>query len=211
MDVTSFHAPVPQVDRGPVYETVSWAFEPPRARHEKAPRIVAVPFLYSLYARDCGIIRSVNDQEEVLGSMLRDLSDFLGSLLNFQGINWWTLLGGMGLNFVITMFSSLLGAYLSANEATATFYQQAGPPLMVLAIFVACGVAGFITGKISDDVPVKHAFLSSIGAVSPFLFVAVMSFNPMPVMLALVAAAGNLNGGMLSTPRPRYQPPRDVD
>lgn len=38
-------APVPQLDRGPVYETVSWAFEPPRA-HKKAPPPVVLFFLY---------------------------------------------------------------------------------------------------------------------------------------------------------------------
>ena len=36
-------APVPQLDRGPVYETVSWAFEPPRA-HKKAPPPVVLFF-----------------------------------------------------------------------------------------------------------------------------------------------------------------------
>ena len=131
-------------------------------------------------------------------------------LFNFQGINWWTLLGGMGLNFIISMLSSLFGSYLAANEATTEMYQQFGAPAMVLVIFLACGLAGYVIAKIADDVPAKHAFLSSLGAFVPFVFTGVMSFNPMPLMLAVVAAAGNLNGGMLASPRPRSPSSRDV-
>jgi len=130
-------------------------------------------------------------------------------LLNFQGVNWWTLLGGLGLNFVITMLTSLFGAYLSSAESTSGFYQQAGPPLMVLIIFLGCGLAGFVVAKIADDVPLKHALWSSLGAVVPFIFGAVLLFSPMQIMLAVVAVAGAFNGGIIGSPRPRYRPPRD--
>ena len=132
-------------------------------------------------------------------------------LLNFEGINWWTLLGGIGLNFIVTMFSSLGGAYLASNDATSEFYRQYGSPLMVLAIFASCILAGYITGKIADDVPLKHAFVSSLGAVAPFLFLAVTTFNLMALMMAAVAVAGNLNGGRLALPRRQYGPPPNND
>jgi hypothetical protein len=128
-------------------------------------------------------------------------------LLNFEGINWWTLLGGLGFNFVITVFTSLGGAYLATNESTADFYSRFGPPLMVILIFLACGLAGYVVGKIADDLPLKHAFWASLGAVVPFFATAVLSFNPMPFLMAGVALAGAMNGGMLATPRPRYIPP----
>jgi len=127
----------------------------------------------------------------------------LNSLFNFQGVNWWVLLGGMGMNFIITMVYALLGAYLGSNEATADKYAQIGPPVMVLAIFLSCILAGFIAGKLADENPVKHAFLSSLGAFVPFIAVGVMSLNPMMLMLAAVAVAGNLNGGVLAQPRRR--------
>jgi hypothetical protein len=134
------------------------------------------------------------------------MPDNFRDLFNFDGINWWTLLGGLGLNFVITAIIAIAGAYLGTNEATAAFYGQFGPPIMVLVVFVACVGAGFITAKIADDVPTKHAFISSLGAVVPFIFVAVLSFNPMLFMMAMIAAAGNLNGGMLAAPRRRHGP-----
>lgn len=128
--------------------------------------------------------------------MLRDL-------LNFRGVNWWTLLGGIGLNFVISTFLGLFGTYLAANDATAELYARFGAPLMVLAIFGLAVGAGWVVGKIADDEPVKHALLSSLGAIAPLFFAAVMTFNPMLLMMAAIAAAGNLNGGMLAMPRRR--------
>ena len=135
----------------------------------------------------------------------------LRELFNFQGINWWTLLGGMGLNFVITLFGSLAGAYFATNEATTEAYQQHGALLMMLAMFIACGLAGFVIARIADDVPVKHSFLSSLGSFVPLLVMAVLTFTPMLLMLAALAAAGNLNGGMLAVRRRRYHydPRRD--
>jgi len=129
-------------------------------------------------------------------------------LLNFQGVNWWTLLGGIGLNFVMTTFLSLFGTYLSVNEATAEVYARLGAPLMVLVIFGLTLLAGWVIGKIADDEPVKHALLSSLGALVPLGFAAVMTFNPMLLMVAAIAVAGNLNGGMLSVPR-RHRFPGD--
>ena len=132
------------------------------------------------------------------------------NLLNLEGINWWTLLGGLGLNFVIATGISITSAVLSEIETTKDFYQRYGLPLVVLAIFLACGFAGYIVAKIADDQPLKHAFWASLGAVAPLLFAAVLSMcqNPMLFMLAVVAAAGALNGGMLAIPRPRYRPPQ---
>ena len=75
----------------------------------------------------------------------------LRHLFSFDGINWWTLLGGLGLNFVLTLFAALGGAYLSANPATAEFYGQFGDALMIVVIFVVCGLAGFVVGKIADE------------------------------------------------------------
>lgn len=132
-------------------------------------------------------------------------------LCNFRGINWWTLLGGLGFNFVITMLLSLAGSYFALNEGTAELYATLGPLLMMLAIFLFCGLSGFITGKIADDVPLKHAFISSLGAVVPLVASAVLGFNAMPLMMAVVAVAGNFNGGMLAIPKPKYRPPVDRD
>jgi hypothetical protein len=120
---------------------------------------------------------------------------------SFERVNWWVLLGGLGLNLIISLFSSLVGTYLSVAEETAAFYVDYGPPLMLLAVFLACGLAGWIVAKISYDVPLRHAFLSGLGAAVPYVFFGVTSLNPWLLMLAFVALAGNLNGARLAMPR----------
>lgn len=123
-------------------------------------------------------------------------------LTNFRGVNWWTMLGAIGLNFIISLMVSLLGAYLGTNESTKELYARWGIVVMMALIFFLCVLAGWATAKIADDVPLKHAFWGSIGAAMPFLASAVMFINPMQLMVAGVAIAGGLNGGMLGTPKP---------
>lgn len=133
-------------------------------------------------------------------------------LFNFRGVNWWTLFGGIGLNFVITLFISLAGAYFATEGAMSEAYQQYGALLMTLAIFIGCGLAGFVIAKIADDVPVKHSFLSSLGAFVPLVVMAALTFSPYTLMLAAVAVAGGLNGGMLAVRRRHYHyRPPDAD
>lgn len=133
-------------------------------------------------------------------------------LFNFRGVNWWTLLGGIGLNFVITLFISLAGAYFATEGAMSEAYQQYGALLMTLAIFIGCGLAGFVIAKIADDVPVKHSFLSSLGAFVPLVVMAALTFSPYTLMLGAVAVAGGLNGGMLAVRRRHYHyRPPDAD
>ena len=133
-------------------------------------------------------------------------------LFNFRGVNWWTLFGGIGLNFVTTLFISLAGAYFATEGAMSEAYQQYGLLLMTLAVFIACGLAGFVIAKIADDVPVKHSFLSSLGAFVPLVVMAVLTINPLMLMVAAIAVAGDLNGGMLAVRRRHYHyRPPDAD
>jgi len=83
---------------------------------------------------------------------------------------------------------------------------------MTLAIFIVCGLAGFVIAKIADDVPVKHSFLSSLGAFVPLVVMAVLTLSPYTLMLGAVALAGGLNGGMLAVRRSHYHyRPPDAD
>jgi hypothetical protein len=130
-------------------------------------------------------------------------------LLNSEGINWWTLLGGLGLNFMITVLLGLASIYFQAVGPEGGFFTNFGAPLVVLAFFLACTLGGFIVGKIAGDVPVKHALWSSLGAVAPLLIGSITLMNPNTLMFPIIAVAGALNGGMLAMPRRRYSPPQD--
>ncbi|MEN6479072.1 MAG: hypothetical protein ABFD20_05495 [Anaerolineales bacterium] len=125
-------------------------------------------------------------------------------LFNFKGINWWTLLGGLGLNFILSMAIALSGSYLAGHEAYGAFYEAYGQPIMMLALFLLCGLAGFAIAKIADNVPLKHAFLSSFGAAMPLLGAFFLGPSVILLMMAIVAMAGNLNGAMLAAPKRRH-------
>jgi hypothetical protein len=128
------------------------------------------------------------------------------NLFNLEKINWWILLGGIALNLTIVLTVGLLNAYVANHEATAETYRQIGGPILLLVIFLACGLAGYLVGKMADDEPVKYAFLSSLGAAVP-MAVGALLFNLAQLLLAIVAVLGGLNGGVLSLPRHRHSPP----
>ena len=133
--------------------------------------------------------------------MLRDLFDF-------HGINWLTLAASMGFNFVLSLAAAFGGVFLDASYPD--FYAQWGAAVGLLVLFLLCGLAGFVTGKLADTQALKHALWGSVGAVVPFVVVAVLFFNPVALLYAGGALAGAFNGGLLSLPRRRhYQPPQE--
>ncbi len=129
------------------------------------------------------------------------------NLFNLEKINWWILLGGIALNLTIVLTVGLVNAYVANHEATAEAYRQFGGPILLLIIFLACGLAGYLVGKMADDEPVKYAFLSSLGAAVPMTVGAFLFVNLSQLLLAIVAVLGGLNGGVLSLPRHRHSPP----
>ena len=125
-------------------------------------------------------------------------------LFNLKGINWWTLLGGLGLNFMISVTIALAGTYLAQHAVYGATYERIGQPAVMLLMFLLCGVAGFGIAKIADNVPLKHAFVSSLGAAAPMVAAFFLGPSIIVLMMAAVAVAGNLNGAMLAAPRRRH-------
>lgn len=130
------------------------------------------------------------------------MRQLLKHVMSFDDVNWWLLAGGIALNVGIAAFATILGAYWSLSETTAEAYALYGPPLMLLGVFVATLLAGALVSRMAYQVPLRHAFLSSLGAAGAFVFGAVISLNYMLLLLAVVAVLGNLNGAMLALPKP---------
>jgi len=130
----------------------------------------------------------------------------LKHLLSLEDVNWWLLAGGMALNVGIAVLATILGAYLSLAEGSAEAYALYGAPLVMLGVFVASLLSGALIGRLSDQVPLRHAFLSGLGGAAAFIFGAVFTLNYMLLLLAVVAVLGNLNGAMLALPRPHSRP-----
>ena len=102
-----------------------------------------------------------------------------------------------------SLIVALAGTYFAQHETYGAAYEAYGQPVVMLAIFLLCGVAGFGIAKIADSLPLKHALLSSMGAAVPMLAAFVLGPNVIVLMMAIVAVAGNLNGAMLAAPRRR--------
>ena len=131
-------------------------------------------------------------------------------IFNMKAINWWTLLGGLGLNFMLSLMVALGGSYLAQHPQYAAPYEAYGQPVIMLVIFVLCGLSGFAVAKIADNVPLKHALWASMGAFVPMVGAFFLGPNIFVLMMAIVAVAGNLNGAMLAAPKRRsYGPPDD--
>ncbi|MHB1295136.1 MAG: hypothetical protein ACYC4R_09075 [Anaerolineae bacterium] len=132
----------------------------------------------------------------------------LKSLFSFDGVNWWVLVGGLGFNFIISLLTSGIGAFLATGETSSALYQAYGMPVMMLAIFLSAGLAGFVIAKIATEYPLKHAVLSSLGSAVPFLAVAILSVQPLLLLVAIISVLGAFNGGVLAQRRQHYNPPR---
>jgi hypothetical protein len=133
------------------------------------------------------------------------------NLLNFEGINWWTLVAGLGANFVATTFIALAIVALRGDQSAAGVFESFGLLIVLAAIFLICGLVGYIIAKIADDQPLKHALWASMGSAVPFVVFGVLLLNPNLVLGAAFSVLGALNGGMFAIPKPHYRPPRMND
>ncbi|MGI6368631.1 MAG: hypothetical protein ACOX2L_09830 [Anaerolineae bacterium] len=133
------------------------------------------------------------------------MRQLLKHVLSFQDVDWWVLAGGIALNLGIALLATILGAYLAIAPHTAEQYALMGPPVMLLAVFLASLGAGALIARMAYQVPLRHAFIGSIGGAGAFIVGAVVSLNYMLLILALVCILGNLNGAILGLPKPHYR------
>ncbi len=130
------------------------------------------------------------------------MRQLLKHVWSFENVNWWVLVGGLGANVLIAALVTMLGAYWGTAEEGGGWYALYGAPVMLLGVFLGCILAGVVVSRMAGDVPLRHAFLSSLGAAAAFVLGALLTLNYMLLLLAVVAVLGNLNGAMLSLPKP---------
>lgn len=120
-----------------------------------------------------------------------------------EGLNWWIILSGIGMNLVLTMLL-LIGVVLLRlpEQANRVVVLSLGAFLIPLATAYVCG-------RIGDDRFMAYAFYSLLG----FLIVTVPGLLAVGLIGLLVIAFGVLgafNGALLATRlarRPRHVPP----
>jgi MFS family permease len=121
-------------------------------------------------------------------------------LFNLRGINFWWLASGVGLNLswavVVLLF---IFRVLSAGIDTVENMQL----VLMVGFFIGPLVIGWLIGRWADDGRgPTYGLIGSIGSLVLILY-AVLPSGPLGLLVALVALAGGLNGGLLSQRRRR--------
>jgi MFS family permease len=117
-----------------------------------------------------------------------------------RGINFWWLASGVGLNLswavVVLLF---IFRVLSAGIDTVENMQL----VLMVGFFIGPLVIGWLIGRWADDGRgPTYGLIGSIGSLVLILY-AVLPSGPLGLLVALVALAGGLNGGLLSQRRRR--------
>ena len=108
----------------------------------------------------------------------------LKRVLNTEGLNWWTVVSGIGLNFVFTAFLFL---------TMTAFSEQGFPPwlytiLMCAGAFLIPMITAYVCGRLADERYLTYALYPLAG----FLIVTVPGILFAGVFGALIAAFGVL-------------------
>jgi hypothetical protein len=113
-----------------------------------------------------------------------------------QGLNWWTVLSGMGMNLILTAFLFLAVTAWTAQGASEVAYTLA----MCAGAFVIPLASAYACGRLSDERFLTYGLYSLVG----FLILAVpgIVFAPMFGLLTIgFGVLGAVNGATLAARR----------
>ena len=113
-----------------------------------------------------------------------------------QGLNWWTVVSGMGLNLMLTAILFLVVTTWAAQGAPEIVFTLA----MCAGAFVIPFLSAYVCGRLSDERFLTYGFYSLIG----FLILAVpgIVFAPMFGLLTTgFGVLGAVNGATLAARR----------
>ncbi len=125
-------------------------------------------------------------------------------LFDLKGVNLWLIGAGIGWN-VFWTFGALVLAYISLRDLRVD--QDAVQVGLMIGGFVGPLLSGWLLGRMAaDERGPTYGIIGSLGSVFILLFILLPTGGVLGVMVALVAVAGGLCGGLLSQhQRPRGQ------
>jgi hypothetical protein len=120
------------------------------------------------------------------------------SLVNLSGLNYWLIASGIGLNLIFTFLAIFLSFYGLRVEPQAV----EGTQLVLMAIiFLSNLLTGWLIGWMADDNRgPAYGLMSSLSSVGLIVTV-ILPTGILGILLAVVALAGGINGGVLSLRR----------
>ena len=113
-----------------------------------------------------------------------------------QGLNWWTVVSGMGMNFILTILLLLLLAY----TATIGIHEIAYTLIMSLGGFAIPLLTAYICGRVAEERFLSYAFYPLVGylilAVPGILLVGMFG-----MLMVIFGVLGAFNGANLAARR----------
>lgn len=120
----------------------------------------------------------------------------LSEIFNFRGINLWHIASSAGMNLLWTGGSLFFTFYFLGKSEIAMPIVQLG---LMISVFIGSLLAGFIFGRLAaDGRGPTYGVIGSLGSVSLSIFLVLPSGGILGLMLAVIALAGGLNGGLIS-------------
>jgi hypothetical protein len=120
------------------------------------------------------------------------------SLFKLSGLNFWLLGSGIGLTLIWTFITLMISFNILSQNNEATSIVQVG---MMLSILAGNFVVGYMMGRMADDNRgPSYGLISSLGSLILIIFV-VIPTGILGLMVAAMAIAGGLNGGLFSLRR----------
>jgi hypothetical protein len=117
-------------------------------------------------------------------------------MFNPQGLNWWIVVSGMGMNFV-TMTFLVIGVVYGAENGL-------NPNITTLAMsiggFVIPLLTAYICGRMGEERYLSYSFYPLVGYLIPVLF-GIMQAGVFGLLMVFFGVLGAFNGGSLAARR----------
>ena len=113
-----------------------------------------------------------------------------------QGLNWWTIVSGIGMNFILTGLLFLGASSLAASGTGETLYALT----MAAGGFLIPLFTAYICGRLSDERYLTYAFYPMIGYLVltvPGILIAGL----FGVLMVAIGVLGAFNGAQLAARR----------
>lgn len=128
-------------------------------------------------------------------------------ILNPKGLNWWLVVSGIGMNFVLMTFLVIGVVYASQTGISPALFTTA----MSLGGFLIPLLTAYACGRMGDERFMAYAFYPLIGYLMPVVF-GMTSAGMFGVLMVVFGVLGAFNGGNIAARRAnrrRHYVPQD--
>jgi hypothetical protein len=126
-------------------------------------------------------------------------------IFNPQGLNWWIVVSGIGMNFVLMTFLVIGVVYAAENGTNPAWTTTA----MSLGGFLIPLLTAYVCARMGDERFLTYAFYPLIGYLMPVLF-GITSAGMFGLLMVVFGVLGAFNGGNMAARRARrrqHSPP----